>query len=324
MTLEYGDGGSCDLVTLGETMALFMGPPASPLRPGSGVLFSFAGAESNVAIGVRRLGHRVAFISRVGDDDMGRAIVRGLLGEGVDVSGVRYDDSAPTSLMVRQHRTSDIVSVAYYRREGAGAKLSPHDVDAEVIRRARLLHVTGITPSLSATARDALTGAVCVASSAGVTVSLDVNHRELLWTRSAARDMLRPLLPSVDILFGGADELLLLEPSASSAEEAAGLLHTHGVGDVVLKRGPRGASAWHDGERSDQPAVEVTAVDPVGAGDAFVAGYLSAHLDGEGVVERLRRGSLCGAFAVSVHGDWEGAPRRGELETVGARGHVER
>ena len=71
-------------------------------------------------------------------------------------------------------------------------------------------------------------------------------------------------------------------------------------------------------------AVNVTAVDPVGAGDAFVAGYLSAYLDGGGVDESLRRGMLCGAFAVSVHGDWEGAPRRDEFDLVGESGRVQR
>ena len=315
---------SWDLVTLGESMALFMGPPATSLRPGSTATFSFAGAESNVAIGACRLGHSVAYVSRVGDDHSGRVIAQALAGEGVDVRAVRLDDAAPTSLMVRQHRTADLVTVAYYRRGGAGARLSPEDVDPEMIRRSRLLHVTGITPALSASAREAVAYAVSVAAEARVPVSLDVNHRDLLWSRATAGKTLRALLPSVDILFGSDHELLLLDDAVEDADEAAEVLRRTGVGDVVLKRGAEGATAWHAGGRTDQAAIDVTALDPVGAGDAFVAGYLSAFLDGESVEQRLGRGVVCGAFSVSAHGDWEGTPRREELGLIGTRGQVRR
>lgn len=315
---------SWDIVTLGESMALFMGPPATSLRPGSSATFSFAGAESNVAIGAARLGHSVAYVSRVGNDHFGRTIAQTLAGEGVDTRAVRMDDGAPTSMMVRQHRTTDLVTVSYYRRGGAGARLRPEDVDPDMIRRSRLLHVTGITPSLSDSAREAVGYAVSVAADARVTVSLDVNHRELLWSRATAGKTLRELLPSVDLVFGSDHELVLLDDSAANATEAAENLRRDGVADVVLKRGAEGATAWHAGGRTDAAAVDVTAVDPVGAGDAFVAGYLSAHLDGHGVEERLRRGVLCGGFAVSANGDWEGAPRRDELALIGNSGHVQR
>lgn len=312
-----------DLVTVGETMGLFMGPPATPLRPGNAVTFSFAGAESNVAIAASRLGHRVAYLSRLGDDDMGRTIVAALVGEGVDVSGVRLDAHAPTSLMVRQHRTADLVTVSYYRREGAGRRLSPEDIDAESIRGSRLLHLSGITPSLSASARAAAVRAAAVAVDGGIPVSLDINHRANMWSEAEAGQVLRELLPSVDILFGSPAELLLVEP-AETAEQAAGRLHGSGIGQVVLKRGSDGASVWHAGGRVDLPAVPVTAVDPVGAGDAFVAGYLSGCLDGAGIEDRLHRAVLCGAFAVSVHGDWEGTPHRRELELLDRTERVQR
>ena len=312
-----------DLVTIGESMALFIGPPASSLRPGVQATFSFAGAESNVAIGARRLGHNVAFMSRVGDDDLGRTIVATLQGEGVDVHAVRFDGRAPTSLMVRQHRAADLVTVAYYRREGAGARLSPDDLDEDAIGRARVLHVSGITPSLSSTAGEAVRHAVSVAVASGVTVSLDINHRDLMWTPEQAGETLRELLPSVDLLFGSDHELQIVEPADSPQEAAVGL-RRRGIGDVVLKRGASGATSWHDGGSSALPAVAVHAVDPVGAGDAFVAGYLSAFLDGAEPDERLHRGVLCGGFAVSVHGDWEGTPRRDELALIGLSGQVQR
>ena len=312
-----------DVVTIGETLAAFVGPPAAPLRPGGAATFRLAGAESNVAIAASRLGHRVAYFSRVGDDDIGRLILATLRGEGVDVRGVQLDPEAATSLLVRQHRTSDLVTVSYYRRGGAGSRLRPEDVDADVVERSRLLHVTGITPALSDTACAAVQHAVSVASAAGVTVSLDINHRSRLWSRETAGRTLRALLPSVDVLFGDDDELGIVQ-SGETPESRAEELHRSGVGQVVLKRGSLGASAWEAGERADQRAVEVSMVDPVGAGDAFVAGYLSALLDGATVEERLQRAVVCGAFAVSVHGDWEGTPRRDELGLLGLAEQVRR
>lgn len=318
-----GIGGTGPVVTLGESLGLVMGSPASPIRVGAQALFSFAGAESNVAIGLARLGHRVCFVSRVGDDVVGRAVVESMRGEGVDVDWVTVDATAATALMLRQHRTADVLTVDYYRTGCAGSALSVDDVPVELIRSARLLHVTGITPALSPSARDATVHALDTAYDAGVPVSLDVNHRARLWPAERAGETLRPLVGRVGIVFGCDDELSLLEPRASIDESVKAILDT-GPATVVRKRGAAGATAyWTFGHR-DAGAVPVTVVDPVGAGDAFVAGYLSALLDGLDIAGCLDRAVECGAFAVSVRGDWEGLPRRAELGLLSRAERVQR
>ena len=206
--------GTGPVVTLGESLGLVMGSPASPIRVGGQALFSFAGAESNVAIGLARLGHAVCFVSRVGDDIVGRAVVESMRGEGVDVDRVTVDTTVPTALMLRQHRTADVLTVDYYRTGCAGSALSVDDVPDELIRGARLLHVTGITPALSPSARAATVHAVDTAYEAGVPVSLDVNHRARLWSAEQAAQTLAPLLGHVELVFGGDDELTLLAPRA--------------------------------------------------------------------------------------------------------------
>lgn len=314
---------SVDLVTLGEPMGLVRGTGVGPLRVGSPATVSFAGAECNVAIGMARLGHRAAYVGRVGDDLTGRIILDAVRAEGVDTANLAVDPEAPTGVMVREHRTADRLVASYARAGSAGSRLCPADVDEGLVRGARILHLTGITPALSATAHDAVLHALRLARDAELLVSLDVNHRSLLWSTERARSVLGALLPEVDLLFGGAEELTLLADGADPARLATELAAA-GPREVVVKRGAAGAIAVVAGRAYDQPALAVTAVDPVGAGDAFVAGYLSALLDGGDVPGRLRRGAVCGAFAVSVPGDWEGLPHRRELHLLEGEENVHR
>lgn len=136
------------LVTLGETMAVLAADRPGPLACGTSLRLGFAGAEATVAIGVSRLGHQASWTGRVGADSAGTMILDGLRGESVDVSRARVDDTASTGLMLRERRTPDHTRVTYYRRGLAGSRLAPDDIDPELVTRARVLHVTGITPAL--------------------------------------------------------------------------------------------------------------------------------------------------------------------------------
>lgn len=300
------------LVTLGEAMATVAATEPGPLGNGASARLGFAGAEATVAIGVARLGHRASWTGRVGADPAGAMILTGLRGEGVDVTRAVTDHTAPTGLMLRERRTADRIRVGYYRSGLAGSRLAPEDLDEQLIAAARILHITGITPALSGTARAAVTRAVEIAGAAGVPVSLDVNYRARLWSRDQAAEALAPLVPRADVVFAGPDEASLLVAEADPAAMARDLTAL-GPGQAVLKLGAEGALAVaHDG-LTVQRAVPVTVVDPIGAGDAFVCGYLSGLLDELPTAGRLHRAAVCGAFAVSVPGDWEGLPRRGEL-----------
>ncbi|MFJ3908343.1 sugar kinase [Streptomyces vinaceus] len=303
------------LVTLGETMAVLAADRPGPLASGTPLRLGFAGAEATVAIGVSRLGHTASWIGRVGADSAGTMILDGLRGESVDVSRVRVDDAAPTGLMLRERRTPDHTRVTYYRRGLAGARLDPGDIDPELVARARVLHVTGITPALGDGPLAAVRRAVDLARAAGVTVSLDLNYRARLWNREAAAAELNHLVTRADVVFAGPDEASLVVPEADPATMARTLLGL-GPREAVLKLGARGAVAvTHDGE-AVQDIVPVTPVDPIGAGDAFVAGYLAGLLDGTGLPDRLLLAATCGAFAVAAPGDWEGLPRRAELDLL--------
>lgn len=303
------------LVTVGEQLGQISADPEGPLRAGAAARLSVCGAEATVAIGVRRLGFPATYLGRVGDDEFGRMGVDVLRAEGVDVGRVVIDPEAPTGLLIRNRRTADRTVVEYVRAGSAGSRLTPADIDDEAVAAADVLHVTGITPALGASAAAAVAHTVAVAREAGVPVSLDVNHRARLWP-CADPPWLAELVSAASIVFGSAHEMALLVPELGVDAQPARILREvalRGPREVVLKQGAAGASSLVDGEIVSVPAHPVTVVDTVGAGDAFVAGYLAARLDGLAPRERLRLGTVLGAFCVGVRGDWEGLPRRGEL-----------
>jgi 2-dehydro-3-deoxygluconokinase len=316
-----------DLLTFGESMVSLRS--AGPLSAGGSLAMHVAGAESNVAVGVARLGHRVSWAGVVGADPHGEYILRQLRSEGIHILP-RVDPSRSTGVMFLEQRTADLTRAFYYRSGSAGSTLSRGDVDLALNAGPRILHLTGITAALSADARAAFGYAAERAAAEGVLVSLDVNYRSRLWTRDEARAVLAPIARHADILIASDDELDLVASRASSftsgsagtsddAETAlADELLGRGVTEVVVKRGAHGAGVHTAAGRFEAPAVAVTSIDTVGAGDAFTAGYLSAVLDGGDVPARLERGTVTGAFAVSTAGDWEGLPGRDELPLLAA------
>ncbi|WP_237393736.1 sugar kinase [Pseudarthrobacter sp. ATCC 49987] len=311
-----------DLLTFGESMVSLRS--AGPLSAGGSLGMHVAGAESNVAVGVARLGHRVGWAGVLGADPHGEFILRQLRSEGIAVHH-REDAGRGTGVMFLEQRTADVTRAFYYRAGSAGSTLSRDDVDAAFRDGARVLHLTGITAALSQEARRAVEYAAARAAGEGLEVSLDVNYRGKLWSRDEARAVLTPLARYASILIASDDELGLVASGggcAATADDAdtamAAELLDRGVREVVVKRGAAGAGVHTAAGRWETPAVPVTSIDTVGAGDAFTAGYLSALLDGEDVAGRLQRGALAGAFAVSTAGDWEGLPRRSELALLGA------
>jgi 2-dehydro-3-deoxygluconokinase len=304
------------LVTIGETLALLACAEPGPMRHAHALRLGVGGAESNVAIGVRRLGVPAEWIGRVGDDELGALVLRTLRAEGVGVDHAVVDPQVATSLMLKERRTAHTARVTYYRAHGPGARLCPADVDAAAIAAADVLHLTGITLALSASARAAAQGAAAAARRAGVAVSFDVNHRSALWSARAARRAVEDILPFVDHLFVGDREAAALGWEGEP-EDVAGAMAELGPATVVVKRGGRGAVAVDDGSVHDVAVVPVAAVDPVGAGDAFAAGYLAELIAGRPLDVRLATAARCGAFAVTAHGDWEALPSRADLLLLG-------
>lgn len=302
-----------DLVTLGESLLVF-----SPIQPGPlryAVLFtkSVAGAETNVAVVITRMGLRAGWIGRVGDDELGRYLLSSIRGEGVDTSRVIVDPEAPTGLYLKEARRPGEVHIYYYRKGSAGSRLGPQDVDPSYIANSRALYVSGITSALGEQCHAAVMKAVQTAQEHNIPVYFDPNYRSKLWSADAARRAWLQLLPHCDVLLPSTEEAQILV-GAGSPEEMAQRLLRLGPRLVLLKTGEEGV--W---DASDASLRFVGSprrghvVDPVGAGDAFSGGFIAGQLRGLDALESARLGALLASYAVEALGDTQGIPTYKEL-----------
>jgi len=311
-----------DVVTIGEVLVSVR--QAGQWQIGAEPRLSLAGAEATVAIGLARLGHTVAWCGRVADDALGALIVRTLRGEGVDVSCVQAADGRANGAMFVDEPVPGSPVVAYARTGSAGATLSLPDVVRAVELRPRVVVVSGVTLAIGPGPREAAFHAVWTARKQGATVVFAVNHRRRLWSDDEAKRTLAEIAPLVDVVVGSADEIAMIADQDDPAAAAEGLA-AQGVSELVVTRGAGGAESWIGGRPLRMAALPVVAVDPIGAGDAFVAGYVSALLDGAEAADRLAMGNRLGAFAVASRGDWEGLPTRSQLRLIDeGRGDVSR
>lgn len=294
-----------EVITFGESMVLFNPGEKGPLRHIHGFSKSIAGAESNVAIALARLGHEVGWFSKVGDDEFGRYITFMVRGEGIDVSRVITDKEHPTGLLFKELFEHVNPNVYYYRKHSAASFLKVEDLDAAYIQSAKILHITGITPAISEVAREAVFAAVEIAKKAGVIISFDPNIRLKLWSREEAKETLLKLCAKADILFPGIDEGKILL-GTNNIEDILSQFHGMGVKTIALKLGKEGCivsskdeeltskgssfeDSIHESHRISGYVVDQFE-DSVGAGDGFAAGFLSSYLKGLPLKE-------CGDFA---------------------------
>jgi len=304
-----------EVVTLGEVLAALLAPTGLPLAAATTLDVTFAGAEANVAVGLSRLGHRVAHLGRVGADPLGEGALACLRAGGVDVGQMRIDPGRPTGLLLRDVVTSRPISVQYHRSGSAGSALCDADVMPDVVADARLLHLSGITPALSSSARSACRRAVEEARAAGTVVSFDPNVRLRIAPRDHWNGIVREFAGFADIVLTGADDARTALDVTDPADAAA-WFHDRGATVVVVKDGPHGAWESSDGQVVRQPARPVPVVDPVGAGDAFAAGWLSGWLRGHPAEERMRAATAVASCVVSTPGDLAGLPTAAVLDTL--------
>ncbi|MFD5631180.1 sugar kinase [Streptomyces sp. NPDC127072] len=293
------------VVCVGETMAALAPDPLGPLDDADLLRVDIAGAESNVALYLADHGIPARWVSAVGDDPFGRRVRSRIAAGGVDVSGVRTDPERPTGLLLKDpgaHGTR----VRYHRAGSAASALTPDVLDDPAFADAALVHLSGITPALSPGCHALVEHAL--RPDRPWPVSFDVNHRPALWTGRSAAGILRPLADRADVVLVGLDE--------AQALWGDGITDTRQVRDLlpgprvlVVKDGEREvtafveATAFAGAGATSVPALSVRVAEPVGAGDAFAAGFLSGLLRALPVDRALRLGHLTAASALRVAAD---------------------
>ncbi|MFJ9713819.1 sugar kinase [Streptomyces sp. NPDC101234] len=302
------------VVCVGETMAALAPDPPRPLADAEHLRVSIAGAESNVAMYLADHGVPAVWISALGDDPLGHRVRAAVAAAGVDVTHVRTDPHRPTGLLLKNPGRTG-TRVHYYRTGSAAAALGPDLLDAEPLRSAALLHITGITPALSPSCRDLVTQALATPHTRRpYAISFDVNHRAALWPDGTAPAVLRDLADRADIVFVGLDEAQALWGADLTV---TGLRHLlPGPRILVVKDGARAATAVTDNGVCTVPALPTAVVEPVGAGDAFAAGFLTGLLRGETTTRALRLGHLTAVSALKVTGDHGPLPDPADIERL--------
>ena len=308
-----------DVVTLGEAMTLFVAETPGPLEGVMRFAKRTAGAETNVAIGLARLGFKVGWQSRLGDESMGRFLLAAISGEGVDCSRVSCHANERTAFMFkgRVEDGSD-PPIEYHRQCSAASRFDAEHLDEAQIAQARHLHVSGVFPALSASTLATTRRAMAVARAHGRTIGFDPNLRPTLWpSREVMRETINDLAAHADWVLPGIEEGKLLT-GHDTAEAVARFYRERGAQRVVVKLGADGA--YFDdvdagtGRVAAFPVVEV--IDTVGAGDGFMVGVTSALLEGRGIADAALRGAWIGARAVQARGDTEGLPTRAQLDAA--------
>lgn len=304
-------------MTLGESMVQLNPTTPGPLRYARTFERHAAGSESNVAIGAVRMGLEAMWVSRVGKDEFGQYLLQTFRGEGVDVSRVVIDESAPTGVyfLQRDFPVSGHSSVIYYRAGSAASRLQPEDVDQEVLGRADALHLSGITLALSQSARRTAFLTAQTARQAEKLVSFDTNLRLKLWSPEDARPHVSEMIGLTDVLFIGERDYLHLWGRTPRIPDSLEDLQQQGPQWVILKRGERGAVALLNGQLIDQAAFSVRVEDKTGAGDALAAAVLAGILQGRDLTHTMRVAVAAAAIVCTVRGDFEAIPTWSQAES---------
>lgn len=312
-----------DVVTFGEAMMMLVAEQAGPLEQVERFIKRTAGAETNVAIGLARLGFGVAWVSRLGTDSLGRYLLAAMQAEGIDCSHVVSDPAQRTGFLFKgKVLDGSDPPIEYHRKGSAASQLRAEDIDAPWLAAARHLHATGVFPALNEGTYAAAERSMDLMRAAGRSISFDPNLRPSLWpSRERMVAGINALAAKADWVLPGIEEGKILMGSEDPVAIAR-FYREQGATLVVVKLGAEGA--YYDSESAGCgrvpgfPVAQV--VDTVGAGDGFAAGVISALLEGCSVPEAVRRGCWIGARAVQVLGDTEGLPTRAQLDQLAEAG----
>lgn len=312
--MDAGGGQRFDVAALGEGMLEFNQVAAG--QPN--YLQGFGGDTSNAVIAAARAGAKTAYVSRVGDDSFGRSLLGLWAREGVDVSAVATDPEAPTGIYFVHHGPNGH-EFSYRRAGSAASRMTAAWLEdgpaGAVIRASRILHVSGISLAISASARATALAAMRMARAAGVRVSFDPNLRLKLWTLEEARAGIATAMSLCDIFLPSLDDVTALT-GMTDGGAVIDWGHAAGAAVVVLKLGADGAIASEGGRRERIAGHPVPAVDATGAGDCFCGNLLARIAAGDDVFLAARHANAAAALAVQGFGAVAPLPRPDQVRAL--------
>lgn len=305
------------VLSIGEMMVQMCPTLEGPLRQTRTYERYVAGSEGNTLVSLELLGVRTRFISRVGNDELGFAILSELRARGVDVSWIVRDKEAPTGVyfIQRGYPLQGKTTVLYYRKGSAASRLSPQDLPEEVMDDVELVLLTGITPALSLSCNEACLKLMEMARSHDRPLAFDTNIRiKLLPDQAYGRKLLLPFLQEAKYIFTGAGDLTYLFGPGEIEDQVVQLRKLALKAEIILvKLGKHGAVVYDKDSVFRHQGYQVKVVDELGAGDAFNGAFIASMLRGDGVEQALRYANAAGALAVTAKGDLEPLPTWNDL-----------
>ena len=274
-----------EIISLGEPMLEFNATEEGSLAEVAHFAVGWGGDTSNFAIAASRLGGNVGYLTRLGDDEFGESFIKLWQKEGIDTSQVIRDDKAPNGIYFISRKGSEH-HFTYNRKNSAASRMTPEFIPDDYIRKAKLLHVSGISQGISTSACDAVFAAIETAKDAGVLVCYDPNLRLKLWPLDRAKAIIHQTVSLADIFLPSLEDATVLT-GIKDVEEIARFYLSLGPKVMVLKLGAEGAFLAFDEELNGLsqiqtqkfPPYKVEPIDMTGAGDtfdgAFAVGYLS-------------------------------------------------
>lgn len=296
-----------DLVTLGETMIRHFTRGSERLEQSRDLGFSIAGAESNVAVAAARIGLRTGWIGKLARNPLGEKIEREIRVQGVDSSrAVWVDKGRVGSFYIEFGSPPRPTQVLYDRERSAASTLKPNEVDWDYVRSAKWFHSTGITAALSPSCLETLRVGIEEAHRGGTLVSIDLNYRAKLWTPPKCRKTMTTILPKVDLFIASYDDLRnVFGLKENGRRQARDLQEEFGVAMVLVTCGSEGALLRKIDGTVHEISFEkfpVVAVDRIGTGDAFAAGFLVGLIEKDVDLGLLYGAGLC-SLKYSIVGD---------------------
>lgn len=293
-----------NVFTFGEAVAVFAALDELPVSRARDYQRWTGGAELNVAVGLSRLGLSARWFSRLGADGLGEAVLADARAEGVITDSVIMDETANTGLIIRNSSSQAPIDVTYWRKNSAACNMSVNDISSELVLASDWVHITGITPAISESAKAITIKIKEIVKNANHPHSLDLNIRKKLWSIQEAAKTLRPLVEGVEVLIGGVDEF----QGVFESQDYVASAFKAGAKRLVVTNGSGTVHIYSENFDKELPSLSVKLVDPVGAGDALVAGLLAGLLKGLDLEAAAKQGIICGAWAVTGIGDWGGLP----------------
>lgn len=306
-----------EVLTFGEPMGLMVADEVKPLKDVEHFTRYVCGAEVNFSVGLSRLGHSVAYVSKVGQDPFGEHICDFLAENKIENGYVKVDKEYLTGMQLKAKVLDGDPLVVNFRKNSAFSHFQPEELAGIDWSGVKHVHVTGISAALSESCRAAAAKLMDTAKAKGIRVSFDPNLRPALWPdKQEMVRVINALAAKADIVLPGISEGEILMGSRDP-EAIADFYLGQGSKAVVVKVGAKGSFVkTSDGEKFESPGFRVEhVVDTVGAGDGFAVGTISALLEGKSLKEAAHRGAAIGALAIMVAGDNEGLPTREKLES---------